>query len=159
MGEEVGTLALLDSYPAVRDHALHGRHGEEHDQEVIFAGVADDSIRAMLDVLRREGDGLPTFSEEHYQAIKDAYTNNIRLMTRFSPRRFHGDVLLFVATQGETKPPHDIWSPYIGGRIKVHPIDCTHDTMMNPLPAAKIGRILATELNQRPAPRTNRRTK
>ena len=85
-------------------------------------------------------------------------TNNIRLMTRYSPQRFRGDILLFVATQGETKPPHDIWSPYVSGRIKVHPIDCTHDTMMDPLPAVKIGRILASEFERRAAPRVPRRT-
>ena len=69
---------------------MRGHDDEEH--EVIFAGVADDSIRAMLDILRREGDALSTLNEEHYQAIKDAYTNNIRLMTRFLaaplPRRY-----------------------------------------------------------------------
>ena len=156
MGEEVSILALLDSYPAARESAVRGHDDEEH--EVIFAGVADDSIRAMLDILRREGDALSTLNEEHYQAIKDAYTNNIRLMTRFSPRRFQGDILLFVATRGETKPPHDVWGPYVSGRIKVHPIDCTHDTMMEPLPAAKIGRVLATELERRGAPPTPRRT-
>ena len=99
MGEEVSILALLDSYPAVRDTASRGHDDEE--REVIFAGVADDSIRAMLDILRREGDALSTLNEEHYRAIKDAYTNNIRLMTQFSPRRFHGDILLFVATKAK----------------------------------------------------------
>src|SRR5262249_4771405 len=52
-GEEVALLALLDSYPAGRGRALDGRDRDAHDQEVVFAGVADDSIRTMLDVLRR----------------------------------------------------------------------------------------------------------
>jgi thioesterase domain-containing protein len=67
------------------------------------------------------------------------------------PQQFRGDILLFVATQGEAKPSHKIWTPYVDGQIKVHAIDCTHETMMDPVAAAKIGRILATELDDRQA--------
>ena len=152
-------LALLDSYPADCENALGCYEHEERDKDVLYAGVADDSIRNMLDVLRREGEALSTLNEHHYEAIKDTYKNNIRLMRTFLPRRFDGDILLLVASESEAKPPHEIWSPYVSGRIKVHWIDCTHEAMMDPLPAAKIGNVLATELDkQRTTPRTQRRT-
>jgi thioesterase domain-containing protein len=144
-GEEVALLALLDSYPRDRENT---RHSFERPREsgVLFAGVADNSIRTMLDTLRREGHVLSTLTEDHYAAIMDVFENNVRLMTAFSPKRFHGDVSLFVATEGEPKPPNDIWEAYVDGHIKVHPVDCAHDNMMDALPAAKIGGVLATEL-------------
>jgi thioesterase domain-containing protein len=60
-------------------------------------------------------------------------------------------MLLFVATRGETKPSQEIWRPYLTGRLKVHRIDCAHEAMMDALPAAKIGRVLAEEIDRRAA--------
>ena len=100
----------------------------------------------MLDSLRREGHILSTLDEHHYDAIKDAFKKSTALTWTFLPQRFHGDLLLFVATEGKIKPPIETWRPYVDGQIKVHRIDCTHATMMEPLPAAKIGSVLATEL-------------
>jgi nonribosomal peptide synthetase DhbF len=155
-GEEVALLALLDSYPCDRKIAMPDLD-EEHDREVLFAGAADNTIRKMLDTLRREGHVLSTLNEHHFEAITDAYENNVRLMRAYAPKRFYGDVLLFVAT-GETKPPSEIWTPYVSGEIKVHRIDCGHDDMMEPLPAAKIGGVLARELdNQQPLPEFHRK--
>src|SRR5262249_6127943 len=117
------------------------------------------SIRNLLDVLRREGDALPALKEHHYEAIKAAYRNNIRLMTTFVPQRFRGDVLLFVAAQGNAKPPDGVWNPYVSGRIEVHRLDCAHEAMMDSGPAANIGTVLAAELDRLEAtPRTKRRT-
>jgi nonribosomal peptide synthetase DhbF len=158
--QKVAMLALLDSYPAGRHRALHDHDDREHEKERLFAGVADDSIRSMLDTLRREGDALPSLKEIHYEAIKNSYKNNVRLMASFLPQRFRGDALLFVAMQGDAKPSHQVWSPYVSGRIEVHRIDCTHEAMMEPMPAAKIGSVLATELDrQPPTPQAQRRTK
>ena len=114
--------------------------------------MADNSIRNMLDILRREGHDLTTLDEHDYEAIMDAFKNNTRLMRKFLPQRFHGDVSLFVAADGKAKPPIENWRPYVGGQIKVHRIDCAHDDMMDPLPAAKIGSVLASELDKQRAP-------
>jgi thioesterase domain-containing protein len=48
----------------------------------------------------------------------------------------------------------------VSGDIKVHPIDCAHDNMMDPAPAEKIGRVLANELNnqaEKPSTASERR--
>ncbi|MFL5051692.1 MAG: alpha/beta fold hydrolase [Xanthobacteraceae bacterium] len=159
MGEEVAMLALLDAYPASRA-ALSDGHGDDAHDENTFASMADEAIRAMLDTLRREGDALSSLKEHHYQAIDDSYRNNIRLMTTFLPQRFRGDMLLFVAGQGDVKPPPEIWNAYVTGRTKVHRIDCMHEAMMHPRPAKKIGSVLAIELDrQRTSLQTKRRTK
>ena len=148
-GQEVALLALLDSYPSDCEESLRHCH-EEYEKEVLFAGVADP-IRTMVDTLRHDGHLHSILKEHHYEAIIDGYENSVRLMRTFLPQQFHGDILLFVATQGEAKPSHEIWTPYVGGEIKVHRIDCTHESMMDPLPAARIGRILTTELDKRRA--------
>jgi nonribosomal peptide synthetase DhbF len=145
VGESVSLLALLDSYP-VRPENPRGSFGD--DDEIFSSQVALNPIMNLLDVLRREG--LTTLKEHHYEAIMDTFKNNTRLMSTFVPDRFQGDVLLFVAMQTEVKPPIDHWRSYVSGAIKVHPIDCAHDNMMDPAPAEKIGNMLASELGKQP---------
>ncbi|HKF09431.1 MAG TPA: alpha/beta fold hydrolase, partial [Xanthobacteraceae bacterium] len=143
--EKVELLALLDSYPSNCEELPHR---QQRHKEVLFAGAADP-IRNMVDTLRHDEHLLSMLKEHHYEAIMEGYDNSVRLMRRFLPQQFRGDILLFMAAQGEAKPPHDVWAPYVGGKIKVHRIDCTHEAMMDPLPAASIGRVLAAELRRR----------
>ena len=89
----------------------------------------------LLDVLRREG--LSTLKEHHYEAIMDTFKNNTRLMRTFEPQRFRGAMSLFVAMVSEAKPPVEIWRSHVAGEIRVHPIDCAHDNMMDPDPGRK----------------------
>ena len=141
-------LGLLDSYPFPREN---GRDGDR-EAEVLFAGVTDKPLQEMLDTLRREGYMLSDLEEHAQEAIRDAYKNNTRIMRKFLPRLFHGDILLFVATQREAKPPIESWRLYADGQIMVHEIDCTHETMMSPLPIAKIGSVLAIEIDKQRKP-------
>ena len=90
----------------------------------------------MVDALRHDGHLVSVLKEHHYEAIIDGYKNSVRLMRTFLPQRFDGDILLFVATQGDPKPSPEIWRPYVGGQIKVHRVDCSHETMMDHVPAA-----------------------
>jgi thioesterase domain-containing protein len=147
MGHDVTLLALLDSYPIVHGNS---QSGFDDDSENLSTQVAINPIMNLLDVLRREG--LSTLKEHHYEAIMDTFKNNTRLMRTFSPQRFRGDISLFVAVETEAKPPIESWRSYVGGEIKIYPIDCAHDNMMDPIPAAKIGDTLASELGEQPAP-------
>jgi thioesterase domain-containing protein len=108
-------------------------------------------LREMLQTLRRQGHILSALEVNDHSAITNAYEKNTRIMRTFLPQRFRGDVLLFVATAGEAKQPIETWNPYVDGQIKVHRIDCTHETMMDLLPATQIGRVLATELSKQRA--------
>jgi thioesterase domain-containing protein len=143
-GENVALLALLDSYPFIRGNAAPDR-GETVDDAVIFAGAVDNRLRNTLETLRQDGLLRAAFEECDHKAIMETFEHNARIMRTFVPRVFHGDALLFVASRGEAKPV-DAWKPYIDGRIRVYPIDCTHDDMMDPLPAEHIGRVLAAEI-------------
>ena len=69
------------------------------------------------------------------------------------PQRFHGNVSLFVANRTDSKPPIDAWRPYVDGEITLHFIDCAHENMMDPEPAAKIGSVLMDEITRLERPR------
>ncbi len=150
MGEEVALLALLDSYPVPQDGA---QAAFDDDSENLSRQVAINPIMNLLDVLRREG--LSTLKEHHYEAIMDTFKNNTRLMRTFEPQRFRGAMSLFVAMVSDVKPPVEIWRSHVAGEIRIHPVDCAHDNMMDPIPAEKIGVVLANELGKQPAAMQN----
>jgi nonribosomal peptide synthetase DhbF len=145
-GSEVALLALLDSYPIPHERAPPGF---DEDSDILSDQVDIDPIRNLLDILRREG--LSTLKEHHYEAIMHTFKNNSRLARTFLPQRFHGDILLFAAVESEAKPPIDAWRPHVEGEINVYFIDCAHDNMMDPIPAATIGNVLASELAKQQA--------
>jgi nonribosomal peptide synthetase DhbF len=146
-GEEVALLAMLDTYPV---HQTNARVELDDDNENVSRQVAINPIMNLLDVLRREG--LSTLKEHHYEAIMDTFKNNTRLMRSYVPKSFRGSLSLFVAAVSEVKPPVESWRSFITGDIKVYPVDCAHDNMMDPIPAEKIGEVLAVELGKQPAP-------
>ena len=146
MGEEVSLLALLDSYPSDRENLLNS-HDKEREREILSA-MADDTLREMLEGFGNEGHVLSPLAEQDYEVVKNACESNMRIVDTFSPERFKGDVFLFVAANSHAEPPIESWKPYVDGRIRVHEIDCTHDSIMDALPAEKIGKVLAIELDK-----------
>jgi thioesterase domain-containing protein len=155
-GEMVALLALLDSYPI--DGNSQSQDGGDIDDEKLLANqlkalgyyLGDEPLQvsSALDILRSEGDMLSNLEEHQVTAIIQVMKNNSRLASNFRPRRFNGDMLLFVATQGEAPPPADRWASYVSGKIAVHEIDCEHVHMMRPIPLAQIGLVLAREFDR-----------
>ena len=156
LGETVALLAILDGYPVPRHHAP--RHPVHMDDERLLAdqlkalgyytGNEPLQISRALDILRKEGDILSSLEEHQVAAILQVMRNNSRLARNFLPQRFDGDVLLFAATVGEAEPATDRWKPYVSGTIALHEVDCEHVHMMRPAPLAKIGAVLARELDK-----------
>jgi thioesterase domain-containing protein/SAM-dependent methyltransferase/acyl carrier protein len=146
--EDVALLALLDSYPS------NGGNG------FLDLGAPDDFASALREsVIAREiddmmlnlhSDGHIPFRPEEDQrgTIRATVYNNVRLTTTYQPRPFHGEALLFTASNGGVTPPVDCWRPFITGQLTVHSIDCVHFRMMDAEPASKIGRVLASELGR-----------
>jgi len=141
LDEEVSLLALLDSYPPGHGSWLN-RYNEDNEAELLSA-----TTNVMLEGLGRGAHPTLPLAEHDYEAVKHACGNNIRIAGTFSPGRFEGDVLLFVAAR-VAEPPVASWEPYIDGRIRVHELDCTHDAIMDARPAEKIGKVLARELGK-----------
>jgi thioesterase domain-containing protein/acyl carrier protein len=153
-GDRIGVLALLDSYP------IENENSPLSDQQLDDERVLADQLKALgyysgeeplqvssaLDILRREGDILSNLEEHQVNALINVMRSNSRLASEFLPRRFDGNILLFTASQSEVSPPADRWKPYVSGQIAIHEVDCKHIQMMQPVPLAKIGAVLAREL-------------
>jgi thioesterase domain-containing protein/acyl carrier protein len=151
VGERVSLLALLDSYPFERKADLLEQKADlsqEGAPEMLSFGSAYDPLRERLESLLHEGYIHSALAEKDYQTVADAFKNNVRIMKTYLPKRFSGDILLFVAMDAEAKPPIASWRPYVDGQIQVCQVDCTHDSMLDALPAARIGKALATELDR-----------
>src|SRR5262249_29264594 len=128
MDEQVSMLALLDSYPFDQDHAAQRRADEAATSMLVPR--PDSDPRGLLARLHCEEFLRSPLEESDYQAIARVYRNNADLVRRHLPKRFTGNLLIFVATQGDAKPPPSSWAPYIDGNIQAYRIECTHDTIL-----------------------------
>ncbi|MFD0654501.1 alpha/beta fold hydrolase [Streptomyces malaysiensis subsp. malaysiensis] len=164
-GEEVGMLAVLDSYPP----GEHSDHSEPVEHEVVAnnlraMGFTFDMAELIADqerVLLRFREFLqagnhPMAHLDHLEAqdvlaLKDVYVNNVRIMRSYVPRFFDGDMLFVSAERKpadqETLLDVNLWQPLIGGSIEICPVDSNHgDLMTDARHAARIGRFLADRL-------------
>jgi nonribosomal peptide synthetase DhbF len=164
-GESVALLAVLDTYPSSGD--AEPQNASADDGKLLADQLralgyyhGDEPLQAAsaLEILRKAGDLLSNLEEHQVAAILQVMRHNIRLATSFRPQRFDGDMLLLVATQDDTPPSPDSWKPYVSGKIAVHEIECEHVQMMQPVPLATIGRVLANELDRQSPPAAQSRT-
>jgi amino acid adenylation domain-containing protein len=136
--ESVALLALLDSHPCPGllddvpelDEATH--------YAALVAQYGEELISAMDEPLRRNA----------WEIAK----NHHRILKNFSPPIYGGNVLFFHTTLVDNKSltlvPRDAWKPYVGGNIEIYDIHCVHRKLLEPEPAAAIGRVIAGKLNE-----------
>jgi len=135
-GEEIGILALLDAIPRTEEERIDIPGAE--DLEVIFC--ANPAISEVID-------------DAHRARVIEIIKNHRRLRQKFEPSPYLGDALLFVATRDHDEDIlENVWRPYINGRIKTFPIDCSHNEMLQPGPISQIAQVLTEELNRRSRP-------
>jgi thioesterase domain-containing protein len=146
MQEEVSLLALLDSYPL--EPGERARDDNEESERALLSAMTSGTLHGMLDGLGRVGHSVIQLTGADYEAVRNACESNIRISNTFAPKRFDGDLLLFVAGRSQPAPPVAAWEPYVDGRIHVHKINCTHDAIMNAQPAEIIGKVLTKELGR-----------
>jgi nonribosomal peptide synthetase CepC len=77
--------------------------------------------------------------------------NSARFVSEHTPRRFQGDLLLFIAA--EDRPanllaPHAAasWKPFIAGDIETHEVAANHYDMLRPATLSIVGRVVAERL-------------
>ncbi|WNE94148.1 amino acid adenylation domain-containing protein [Streptomyces luomodiensis] len=165
-GEEVGLLAVLDSYPP----GEHSDHSEPVEHEVVANNLQAMGFTVDMAELIADQEGVLLRFREFLQAghhpmahlghleaqdvlsLKDVYVNNIRIMRRFTPEFFDGDMLFVSAERKpeahrETLLNVNLWQPLVGGSIEICPIDSNHaDLMTDARHAARIGRFIADRL-------------
>ncbi|MDQ3274798.1 MAG: amino acid adenylation domain-containing protein [Actinomycetota bacterium] len=160
-GETVGLLAILDAYPTdpaerveVDPAALltdmHRRYREHYgaDDREPPADLAG-TRQQIVEFFGRGESELAYFDAAQRAVILDVQLNLATVTGPYEPRSFDGDLLFFVAKQqgGEWGVP-EAWRPYVTGDIDVREVDSRHATMLDPTPAAEIGRVLAGRISE-----------
>jgi enterobactin synthetase component F len=154
-GEEVGLLAILDTYPGQTlvelgeqeiladllrwvgyDRRYLGRKPLQHDK--------------VVQILRKLGSSLASLEPHHIEAIGRVYANGRSLVHEFEPGRYEGDVTVLVASldKVDISPTPETWRPYVAGEITTYHLERNHNDLMKPAALAEIGRILAAELQR-----------
>ncbi|WNF00137.1 amino acid adenylation domain-containing protein [Streptomyces luomodiensis] len=121
-GETVDLLVSLDGYPGT----------EEAEPAEGPAGRQRRRVRTLSEIQR-------------------VNAHNIRLLQHHTPGVFHGELLLFVATEGRpgsapARTAPDGWAPYVDGRVERVRIACDHDGMLTGKPLETIGRLISAQL-------------
>ncbi|MGP4001154.1 amino acid adenylation domain-containing protein [Streptomyces sp. 8N706] len=139
-GEDIGLLCVLDGYPA-EGTPNSGRFA------LNSSGNPDDRTGE----LRRYAGVSVELDKEETAAVHRSMVNNVRLMEKFEPKLFQGNLTFVTATQGrdEDAPVWESWLPFVTGTVTDHPVDCAHLGMMRPEPLAAIASILLKDARLR----------
>jgi nonribosomal peptide synthetase DhbF len=158
-GEHGTLVALLDSYPVNRQASP-----QIPDDSELLADLLEE---AGLDPKNREAENWSTqdsrdldrplraaclagsISKHQLVSMLKVYKNNIVLASNFVPRKFDGDLLLFIANRGAPASRKHTWTTYLGGDIRFHEIFCEHANMLDPGPLTEIVSVLDLELETR----------
>jgi L-serine---[L-seryl-carrier protein] ligase len=107
------------------------------------------AAQAAAKLVKVIGKENPAFLEQ----LSAVMLNNVRLARQFMPRKVGVDVLYFHATEmrgnleGIVDRRPSAWWPFVGGEFEVHELACHHEAVLDPIPAAHIGRILQQRLS------------
>ncbi|WP_425439069.1 amino acid adenylation domain-containing protein [Rhodococcus tukisamuensis] len=162
-GQQVGALALLDSYatPQEQDTAdelpvddllagfgVEAALGELRDLGDLGDPGNPDPL-AMFDDLAALGGPLSVLTRERAQRLLDAATHNGDLMARHRPGVFDGDVLFFSAVVEDPALTRAVgtWQPFVAGRIANHAVESTHWQMTSPAALEVAGPVLGDYLD------------
>ncbi|MFE9102021.1 amino acid adenylation domain-containing protein [Actinomadura geliboluensis] len=155
-GEDVGLLALIDSY--------HGQDLAGDEREILhelLQGIGVDAtalapdgnpdMKQIMAILADRDDALATLAEDDLVNVYRNYENGLRQAEEYRPGRFRGDVVFFTALQGRTAESptgRANWGPLVEGEIEDYPVDIEHHLLLEPEPAAEMGAVLAAKLDK-----------
>jgi thioesterase domain-containing protein len=142
-GQQVSLLALLDGFP--------GGHREAENAHEEDGGGVDREGRV---VLSGPEVGAP-LADAFTRDMEQTKQHMIRLERRHTPRRFGGDALLFLATEGglaqmSLDAKRTTWEQYIAGRVDGIEVAADHIGLLWAESAAVIGGAVAERLAEQP---------
>jgi enterobactin synthetase component F len=171
-GERIQLLAMLDAYPFVTEHAGTPDEAAQALAALHFLGIEQPpqgpptSMAALADLLCHSYDvfALPLVQQllkkDHglIERISALTQHHLNLARRYRPPQLDAGMLFLQAAQRSNTSLDDLlhyheqaWRPFVSGRIELHAIDTAHQSMLDPLPAAQIGRLLHRHLSPEPA--------
>jgi amino acid adenylation domain-containing protein len=146
-GQEVGCLALLDSYPVAEGEITR----DPDILELFELGQLDPAyqegkqadVSTVIEVARRTGHVLGWLQTEQVERMVTFVRHAGDLRRAFRPSMFRGNILFIVAVEGHAAffSPQQ-WRPYVSGQIQVREIHCRHLRMMDHENLVMIGRFL-----------------
>ncbi|MCC6165523.1 MAG: amino acid adenylation domain-containing protein [Acidobacteria bacterium] len=153
LGETVGVLAMLDSYPSDR-----WRTGNDATEAMALralllmagehAAEGDGLTRAdVIARLRESGHPLGLLSDASLSGVLRVVQHNNRLVRRHEHAPVRARLMHFMADRehvGHSTSP-DEWAPYVGG-VDVHHVDALHAHMTAPDQARLVAGVLARAL-------------
>jgi thioesterase domain-containing protein len=163
LGESVGVLALVDSYPLDDDEraAKAGEGSAAADEQ----GALEFLLRTaglQLDGSRLDRAGvrarlaattgpLADLDGATVDAVVDVAAHMSRLMRTAVLDTFDGDTLAVTATADKSGSTlsHRRWRPYVSGGIDNHDVDCVHVALTDPGPMAVWGPVVNQTLRNR----------
>lgn len=166
-GAEVELLAMIDSYVFTSGELASPRSEADEVRAALSflnAPISGDSIPQTLPQLATVL--VQTYDPRSIPLLQEVIKGNPRfidnlcalmikhleLARKFVPGRIAVDLLFFQATEqmgsleGILDRSPEAWRSFVGGRIDVHELACHHEAVLDPEPAARIGRLLQQRL-------------
>ncbi|GAA4232130.1 hypothetical protein GCM10022254_31260 [Actinomadura meridiana] len=148
-GRDVALLALLDAYP--RDETDPADVTESDSARFLLRlaghpGTPAATLAEAAALIAAGGGPMSAFDAATLARVADTVHESLTLPLGFAV--FDGDAVCFTATADATLSPA-LWAPNLTGRVREHRIDCDHHGMLDPVPIAAIGTLLAAELGER----------
>ncbi|WP_149551252.1 non-ribosomal peptide synthetase [Streptomyces marokkonensis] len=154
-GETVELLAVLDTVPRTGPEPAFDEE-DAHDglfRAMLESGGYDltdlagrrlgaDTVAALL---AERGGMFGDLDAAQLGRLSGVMTNNSRMAAVHTPRRYRGDVHLFVATEGDRLDPA-AWRPHVDGEIHEYPVATDHAGMTRPRSLDVVGQVLARAL-------------
>ncbi|MFG1664157.1 amino acid adenylation domain-containing protein [Streptomyces sp. Y7] len=144
LGEEVALLALLDAYPSSAGKSVSRDRGASREEQASTLMEQEIEVSAGVDARGNLGDRV-------LSRMREVLGNMARFAPGHTPRRFGGDVLLFIAAHDrpDELPAAEArasWRPYTGGTVESHEIPVDHYRMLHPGNLPPVGSVLTGKL-------------
>ncbi|GAA4790334.1 amino acid adenylation domain-containing protein [Streptomyces ziwulingensis] len=151
LGEQVALLALLDAYPSSVGKSVSRDRGVSREEQASTLMEQEIEVSAGVDARGNLGDRV-------LSRMQEVLGNMARFAPGHEPRRFGGDLLLFIAADDRPDElPADLarasWEPLTGGTVEAHEIPVDHYRMLHPGHLAPVGRVLTEKLTASPTER------
>jgi thioesterase domain-containing protein len=164
MGERVGLLGIMDSYPSTDERQSSPMTEEKLMKEIVpmlgldLGDVGDGPLdfTAVYLAAKRAGQVPADFDERIARRNMEMLLHNSILEQKFRASHYDGDILFFFADvkEGEYRLPN-AWQPYISGKLEAHTVHCKHYEMTEPAPLKTIGKTLNQKLRETTAAAQN----
>nr|WP_309138616.1 non-ribosomal peptide synthetase [Nocardia cyriacigeorgica] len=146
-GQHVATLAMMDSpltieaelsAPIPVAELLGGLLGDQPGAE-----LAPDQL---ADHLSRLPEPFASFGIDRLTRILDSGADSLRLITRYHPRPYKGELLYFTAASDDPTGATGAatWSDAVDGTVHNHAVQTTHWRMTTDAALARIGHVLTS---------------